>query len=276
MAANKESPLAHMDKLSPAVSYLQPNNESTSTLSKSSSGHDPQLIVILGWMGARDVHLAKYISQYRTLFPTSPILLFRNTIELYMRPALRRRLFAPALPVLQSVSPTKDSEPSFLLHVFSNGGVGSAVTLWELWETALGDEPVPRHAVVMDSCPGYFNWKRNHHVVSVTLPSYLSPLVWVFLAFAWVYYTILLRMEPHETNASALNTTERISRETKRAYLYGDADRSVAWEDIEFHARQAKERGAVVRTEKFAGGAHVSHIRIDAGRYWNAVQETWE
>ncbi|KAJ4117400.1 hypothetical protein NW765_010819 [Fusarium oxysporum] len=128
----------------------------------------------------------------------------------------------------------------------------------------------------MDSCPGYFHWKRDHHVLSTGFPPFLSPLVWVFLGFAWVYYKLWLGVEPHTAYASALNTPERISRETMRAYLYGDADLSVGWEDVESHAQQAKDNGAVVRTEKFAGGAHVAHVRVDADRYWKAAQETWQ
>lgn len=91
-----------------------------------------------------------------------------------------------------------------------------------------------------------------------------------------MYYKLWLGVEPHTAYASALNTPERISRETMRVYIYGDADLSVGWEDVESHARQAKDNGAVVRREKFAGGAHVAHVRVDADRYWKAVQETWQ
>ncbi|KAF4447643.1 Transmembrane protein 53 [Fusarium austroafricanum] len=275
MATSKVSPLAFMDVLSPAVSYSRPD-ESASTTPKGRTSGDPPLIIILSWSEARDVHIAKYISQYRDLYPTSSILLFRASTKLYIQPALRRRLFKPALPILHSLSVSEDSQPQFLLHIFSNGGVSSAATLWELWETALGDEPVPRHATVMDSCPGYFNWKRDHHVLSTAFPPFLSPLVWVFLSFAWLYYKMWLGMEPHAAYALALNTPERISREVMRVYLYGDADRSVGWEDVESHAQQARENGAVIRTEKFEGGAHVAHVRVDADRYWKVVQETWQ
>ncbi|KAF5001425.1 hypothetical protein FGRMN_1021 [Fusarium graminum] len=263
MATTTKSPLAFMDVLSPAVSYFRPN-ESASIALNGADSKDPPLIIVMSWSEARDVHIAKYISQYRALYPTSAILLFRASSKLYIRPGLRRRLFEPALPILQSLERTKKEGPEFLLHVFSNGGISSAVTLWELWGPVLGNEPVPRHAVVMDSCPGYFHWKRSHHVISVDLPSFMSPLVWVLLGFGWVYYVLWLNEEPQEANASVINTSERIDRETMRTYIYGDADLSVGWEDVESHAQEAKKKGAVVRTEKFAGGAHVAHIRVDA------------
>ncbi|KAM0352896.1 hypothetical protein ACHAPU_001779, partial [Fusarium lateritium] len=248
MATVEKSPLAFMDVLSPAVSYFRPN-ESASIALKGAGSKDPPLIIVLSWSEARDIHIAKYVSQYRALYPTSAILHFRASSKLYIRPGLRRRLFEPALPILQSFTSTKEDGPEFLLHVFSNGGISSAVTLWELWETVLGGEPVPRHAVVMDSCPGYFHWKRTHHVVSHDLPSFMSPLVWVFLGFGWLYYVLWLNEEPQEANALVLNRAERIGRETMRTYVYGDADLSVGWEDVESHAQEAREKGAVARTE---------------------------
>ncbi|KAF4470642.1 Transmembrane 53 [Fusarium albosuccineum] len=269
-----ESPLGFLDRLSPAVAYLSPDK----TASRGSESGDPRLIILLTWMDARDGHVAKYIAQHRILFPSSPILIIRSTLKQYMQPSLRRRLFAPALPILQALEADTDvgDKPRFLLHVFSNGGFASAVTLWELWAAALNGKPIPRHAVVMDSCPGYFHWKRNHHVISLGLPFWASPLVWLALGIAWMCYIPWGRTEPQEANALAINTTDRISRETRRAYLYGDADQSVGWEDVEAHGRQAKERGALVRMEKFIGGAHVAQVRVDGERYWRVVKETWE
>ncbi|KAF4977894.1 hypothetical protein FZEAL_5642 [Fusarium zealandicum] len=266
------SPLAILDVLNPAVSYLSPDKTSP----KKTVSRDPQLIIMLAWMDAQDAHIAKYIAQHRMLFPASPLLLIRSTLKQYVQPSLRRRLFTPVLPILQALAEDAGDEPSFLLHVFSNGGVSSAVTLWEIWTAALGDAPIPRHALVMDSCPGYFHWKRNHHVLARPLPFWASPLVWVVLAVAWAIYIPWGRVEPQEANASRLNAAERISGETRRAYLYGDADQSVGWEDVEAHGRQAMERGGLVRMERFEGGAHVAHIRVDGERYWRVVKETWE
>ncbi|RGP59113.1 transmembrane protein 53 [Fusarium sporotrichioides] len=272
MSAIKESPLAFMDELdSPSVLYHYPKE---SALTPNSD--NPSLIIILSWSNAREIHIAKYISEYRTIYPTSAILLFRSSPMLFMQPKRRRLLFEAAMPILKSLPSTEDKRPKFLLHVFSNGGVSSAITLWEQWEAALGNEPVPRHAVVMDSCPGYFHWKRDHHVISLDFPWFMSPLIWAIMAVGWLYCILILGAIPHKPNATALNTSQRISRETARVYLYGDADLSVSFEDIESHAVEAKKNGANVRTELFKGGTHVAHVRVDANRYWKVVRETWE
>ncbi|KAG8673500.1 hypothetical protein FPOAC2_06944 [Fusarium poae] len=272
MSTVKESPLAFMEELgSPFVLYYCPKESASTT-----NSDDPSLIIILSWSNAREIHIAKYISEYRAIYPTSAILLFRSSPMLFLELKRRRPLFKAALPILTSLSSKEGTRPQFLLHVFSNGGVGSAVTLWELWESALGEKPVPRHAVVMDSCPGYFHWKRDHHVISLDFPWFMSPFIWVIMAVGWVYCMLILKGVPHKPNAIALNTWERISRETTRTYLYGDADLPVSFEDIESHAREAKENGANVRTELFQGGTHVSHVRVDANRYWKIVRETWK
>ncbi|KAM0361560.1 hypothetical protein ACHAO7_009009 [Fusarium culmorum] len=272
MSAIKESPLAFMDELgSPSVLHYCPK-ESAPT----ANSNDPPLIIILSWSNAREIHIAKYISEYRTMYPTSTILLVRSTPMLFLQPKRRRPLVKAALPILKSLRDKEDGRPQFLLHVFSNGGASSAVTLWEQWEAALGNESIPRYAVVMDSCPGYFHWKRDHHVISLDFPWFMSPFIWVIMAVGWLYCVLILGAIPHKPNATALNTSPRISRETMRAYLYGDADLPVSFEDIEFHALEAKKNGAKVRTELFKGGTHVAHVRIDADRYWKVVQETWE
>ncbi|GKU19213.1 unnamed protein product [Fusarium langsethiae] len=124
MSAIKEPPLAFMDELdSPSVLYHCPK-ESAST----PNSDDPSLIIILSWSNARDIHIAKYISKYRTIYPTSAILLFRSSPMLFMQPKCRRPLFEAAIPILKSLPNKEDKRPKFLLHVFSNGGVSSAVT----------------------------------------------------------------------------------------------------------------------------------------------------
>lgn len=259
-----QSPLGFMDNLGPSVSYFSPSS------TQPDPGH-PSIIILLSWMDAQDVHISKYISQHRLLFPTSPILLVKATLAQWLRPGLRRDIFAPAMAVLEGV------KSDFLLHTFSNGGVSSASTLWELWTEMVGDEAsIPRHAVIMDSCPGYFSWTRDHHVLSRPLPFWASPLVWVFIATVWAMNIPLGREPPHGLYAAALNTKGKIAQESKRAYIYGTQDQSVGWEDVERHAQEAKQSGSKVRMERFEGSGHVSHMRVDGERYWRVVKETWE
>lgn len=264
---SREAPLSFMDSLSPAVSYFQPASPSPPPPS------DPSLIVLFTWFAARDVHIAKYTAQHRALFPASPILLVRSTVRhVFFPPSARRELLA-AVPVLQAAA-AADKEPRVLVHVFSNGGSASAVHTYGL-ARAQG-VAVPRHVTVLDSCPGYFHWRRTHLALSQALPWWASPLVHVALACTWLVSR--LRGVPVVTDrtAAALNDAGLVGVAPRRAYMYGTGDEMVDWRDVERHAAEARAAGFEVRLEKFEGGKHVAHVRVDGDRYWRAMKEIWE
>ncbi|KAH8735282.1 hypothetical protein BGZ61DRAFT_473887 [Ilyonectria robusta] len=274
-ASSAATPLAFMDVLSPTVAYFDPGAGAAS-----SSNRNPHLIILLTWNNARDEHISKYVTQHRARFPNSRILLVRCTFVTWIRPSLRRRTFETALPVLRDLAVTagtEGQEPKILVHIFSNGGVASARTLWDLWTSGIGgDEQIPRYAVVMDSCPGFWTYKRNYHVIMSSLPSWAWPLAHAVMVISWLEWISQGRHGPHEINAEALNESGFTSREVRRTYVYGTEDKAVGWDHVEAHAEEARERGVVVRMEKFPGGQHVSHARVDADRYWGVVNETWE
>ena len=62
--------------------------------------------------------------------------------------------------------------------------------------------------------------------------------------------------------------------------MYGTGDEAVDWRDVEKHAAEARmilgDEGGKVRLERFEGGRHVAHVRVDAERYWRVVKEAWE
>ncbi|KAF7554323.1 hypothetical protein G7046_g6849 [Stylonectria norvegica] len=220
------------------------------------------------------MHIAKYTTAYRLLFPTARILIIRCSLAQFIRPSLRRRLLAPALPILQSLGAS--DTPRLLVHVFSNGGISTAVSLCEAWSSTPGSQPMPPHIVVMDSCPGFFSWQRNHHAIALGVPWWASPLVHLLILVGWLTYVPWGYGMPQDTNAAVLNTTTWRAGEVRRTYVYGTGDEAVDWRDVEEHGRRAKEAGTEVRMERFEGGRHVAHIRVDGERYWRAVKETWE
>ena len=57
-----------MEALSRDTLYYRPQpQQSTDSL----SSPPPRLILVLSWMDARDVYIAKYINQHRALYPTA-------------------------------------------------------------------------------------------------------------------------------------------------------------------------------------------------------------
>lgn len=267
MAAPVESPLGFMQSLNSTTLYFDPDVPHRA--------NDPKLVLLLTWMDARDAHIAKYITQHRALFPSSRIVLLRITLPLFIRTTQRRAAIAPSIPIIESAVEGSSSDAQILVHIFSNGGMATAVTLFESLPS------VPRHVTLLDSCPGYFDWMRNHYAIAHSLPGWMSPFIHLLIATSWVVYIARGCAPPQDSNAAAMNSRETLKSEVRRTYLYGTGDEAVVWTDVERHAAEAKtvlgkEDENKVRMEKFEGGKHAAHIRVDGERYWKAVKETWE
>ncbi|KAL6889908.1 hypothetical protein HDV57DRAFT_514703 [Trichoderma longibrachiatum] len=289
-----------MEHLSPSVSYYNPaslndtnpnsdKNNKQDITAPGTKGH-PELILVLSWMGARDVHIAKYIAQHRALFPSSPILLVRSPASHVFWPSLARKHIPPAIRILKAFAepeiaatiPGNNPRPRVLLHILSNGGVSTAARIRELLRKELGRDAagnrlvIPRYALCLDSCPGNFVWRSTHRALLQSLPRWTSPLVHMVIAVAWLIYKLRLTRPAQNLNAEALRRQSLLPRETRRTYLYGTADAVISWQHVEDHARRAESSGFKVRKERFEGGEHVSLVRKDSQRYWQAVKETWE
>ncbi|KAL7892492.1 hypothetical protein HDV63DRAFT_409322 [Trichoderma sp. SZMC 28014] len=290
---DKEPPLSFMEHLSSSVSYYCPkdavpvnDNDATTT---EQQRRNPELILVLSWMGARDVHIAKYIAQHRVLFPSSRILLIRSPASHVFWPSLARRHIPPAIRILRqfaepetkATNTSSSSRPRVLLHILSNGGVSTAARIRELLRKELGSDSagnklvIPRYALCLDSCPGNFVWKSTHKALLQSLPRWTSPLVHFVIAVAWLIYKLRLTRPAQNLNAEALRRGSLLPRETQRTYLYGTADAIIDWRQVEDHAKRAEDSGFKVRKEKFQGGEHVSLVRKESQRYWQAVKETW-
>ncbi|KAM4066912.1 indole-diterpene biosynthesis protein PaxU [Hirsutella rhossiliensis] len=289
-SAARAGPLAFMQALSPTVAYwdprqrLHPRSQSPSP----PSSKDPELILLLSWMAARDEHIAKYIAQHQALFPSSRILLIRCPLLRVWLPWIARRDVKPALLLLRALAKGGDGQddegtcPRVLVHMFSNGGISTAVHLRSMLLAAGLDDggrgiaALPRYVLLLDSCPGYFRWRNTHRALVQTLPWWVSPLMHIAIAVACVYHS-LRRLPPAQNqNAQALRAPRLVSRECRRTYLYGTADNMVDYQDVEDNARKAEEVGFVVRRERFEGAKHVAIARAEPARYWGAVRESWE
>ncbi len=242
-------------------------------------------------MGARDAHIAKYLTPYQqSLYPTSPILLIRNEVSSFMRPSLAiNSLKAHAVPVIREVFTASNThgdggqggdKPELLIHVFSNGGSASLAHLRTLLSGAL-----PPHVTVFDSTPGLFTYTSSIAALTAGLKGItrLAVLPVFHLLAAWYLFleTVLqpigLWEGPLTRYAKVHNERDgRAAAELRRAYVYSEGDELVGWKAVEGHALEATRRGFVVRMEKFEGSAHVSHVRVDEGKYWGVVRKTWE
>lgn len=271
MAANvpaapstEAGPLSSFDRISKIV-YLYRPSPSSPTAAASS----PQLILVAGWMDAREPHLAKYTAKLQALYPASPIMLIRSFAYHFSTggSAQLRGELSPAVPVMRSIQ--QSGGPAMLVLVFSNGG---AATLCEL-------SPLPPHVTVFDSAPGRFQYRRS--VTAFTLGQrdcWRLVLAHARAALYWVRTWVFGQAGVLERTWRAHHVrAEGNAGEVGRVYVYSRADRLVDWRDVEEHAARAREGGfEEVRLEEFEGTAHVAHVRGDEGRYWGVVREAWD
>lgn len=255
--------------------------------SKSSDAAAPELVILCTWMLAQPTHITKYIKGYQNLYPSASILMIRSGPLDFVyrgRGGMERRLKAAVAVVRSSIlsSATQDSTPKAILQVFSNGGSLQAATLFRAYQKTTGDV-FPLHTTVLDSCPGRATFYVAFRVLLLPFggqPSYIRLPVTAFLYITfglWWLIMFALRMEnPFETLWQGLNDEEQV-KETRRVYVYSDADNMVPWQDIEDHAAEARIQRFNVELEKFKGSGHVAHVRIgNGGRYWGIIDEQWK
>lgn len=258
-------------------------------MSPSSSCSSPTLILVGGWMDAREPHLAKYTTQMQALFPDASILLVRSFAYHFLSGRFPGEI-QPAVPLIRSIlaqgGEGDGRTPRLLVHVFSNGGSTMLKLLYGLYlRPATGENEAtafPQHVTIFDSAPGRFQYSRTLTAFTLSLGKRTSFLSRVFItvfahiicSFFWILH--MLRPGPLESTWAAHNDRAINPAETQRTYIYSKQDALVEFKDIEAHAAHAQARGYDTRLEEFVGTAHVAHVRGDEDRYWRIVRETWD
>ncbi|GAB0131977.1 hypothetical protein EsDP_00000428 [Epichloe bromicola] len=270
--------LSWMTRLSPAVTYHDPRKEPSPSPAPSLAGSDPELILLLSWMGAREVHIAKYVAHHRRIYPSSRILVAQCPLTHVVFPWRTRRDLAPSLPHLRSLSERQaeagHETPRMLIHIFSNGGVHTASHLLTMLRGTTAPT-LPRYVVVFDSCPGYFRWMSSYNALMQMLPWWTGPVVHSVIAMVCFHHFLRRMPAVQDRNARALRSPGLLATESRRTYLYGTKDDLVLPQDVEDNARRAGEAGFNVGLEKFVGAKHVDIMRADPERYWEAVRASW-
>ena len=250
----------------------------------------PKLVLLATWMDARDTHIAKYITRYQTLYPTSMILVAKSSFWTLLSPRSARRELEPAVEVIRDLLPVEpssgDTKPQILIHIFSNAGSCVLYHLYDLYtQTAKGEKGngrlLPKHVTIFDSGPGRWNYSVSTQGILTGVPAGLLrwvalPLVHLLGLFWWIKYILLKVPDELHTWGLAHNDSGKV-RETCRAYIYSEADEFVNYRAVEEHAERAEAKGFVVaRREKFPGSPHVAHARSDPEKYWSVIGDTWK
>lgn len=241
--------------------------------------NEPRLIILFGWLGAQLRHVKKYATGYHKLYPTTPIIIVRS-YHADLRPFSKfRREFAALTVLLQlhNIDLTQAGN-NVLMQVFSNGGCWSLSALMDQLHIYSVIRP---RTMIFDSCPG-----RARYSVFLRAFIHAGNLNWLgkmtitpiltFLYFICKFYCRVRGQDPFgERRREMLHKV----RGQRRTYIYSKKDQLISWLDIRHHASMCAEfhKGQEeVRMEEFVGSDHVAHLRLDARRYWNIVQESWD
>lgn len=277
-------PLAFMETLSPIVSFYQPPPTAAPTTTTTPTP-PPKLILFASWTGAQDLHIAKYLARYRTLYPTSPILLIKSPPKLLtLKPHTLPTAVSPAVPIIHSFFPPGTTpttgKPELLVHFLSNGGSSSLASLY----TALSPAVLPPHTTFIDSAPSEIAMHTSVEFFMAFAPrsgllrALYVPIAYLFAGIIVGGVAAGFLVEWIRVWGATHNVREGGNKlEVRRTYVYSEEDRLVDYRCVERHAAEARERGFEVRMERFVGTAHVLHARGDGeARYWGLVEETWE
>jgi hypothetical protein len=270
-------PLSFMQTLNPLVSFYRPPQSPDSIPS-----HNPRLIIFCSWADARAIHIAKYITKYKSLYPSATILLLRSTMSCIVRPsqigpAMRdAALFIRAAPESETAAP-------MLIHMFSNGGSSSVANLYEQFAATAGsseDKRLPKHFAIFDSSPGLLHMSRSVAVVSVGMPHMQRMIATPFLYALSALWSVAVVLGLLDDSLGkwfrSHNDEVGNSNEIRRVYVNSHDDILIDYRDVERHAAEAKASGFEVELERYEGSAHVAHMRKDEGRYWGIVQRIVE
>lgn len=140
--------------------------------------------------------------------------------------------------------------------------------------------PLSRTALIIDSAPGLPTLRNAISAFSHSVPTFLQPLLILFLSFstvwAWIRRTILRTPNEWETLFEKMAKADVLpwfTEKTPRLYLYSKKDELVDWMPLQAYVRTLKGR---VQEEVFEDSQHVAHARTYPERYWSAVRRVWE
>ncbi|KAL1410531.1 hypothetical protein Q8F55_004544 [Vanrija albida] len=217
MTTTPPHPLGFLSRLSKSIYVFKPD----SAVAPKAAGTHPRLILLATWMGAQDVHIAKYLSPYRAAYPSSPIVVVRTELSDFMIPgrrAARSREFAGVIPILREAfpqlgsggvvpAPQDDTDASSISSISTSDIADSDVSgvlvkssaprpelLIHVWSnggsTALAHiravlkkagVQLPRYSFVMDSTPGQFHYRSTFTAFALSFPPWLRRLLSPFL-----------------------------------------------------------------------------------------------
>ncbi|NXD14191.1 TM53B protein, partial [Nothocercus nigrocapillus] len=230
------------------------------------------VVILLGWAGCQDRHLAKYSA----IYSQRGCAIIRYTapwrMVFFMESFGIKSLQTPARKLLELLFDYSMENRPVLFHVFSNGGVMLYRYILEAVHTEQPFKSLRVVGTIFDSAPGRRNLRGALRALETVLVS-ANVLLKYFLLFSFATTAVVMRiiLYPltrfmHETHYDALL---KAPSRWPELYLYSQADAIIKASDVEQMADARQRLGVSARAVDFSDSAHVSHLRAYPTSYSN-------
>ncbi|KAG9343329.1 hypothetical protein JZ751_014310 [Albula glossodonta] len=223
------------------------------------------VVILLGWAGCKDKHLAKYSSIYNergciTVRYTAPLkTVFISESFGY------KELSTIAYKLLELLYDYEVENNPIFFHVFSNGGFMLYRYMAELLRSHGRFSTLNVVGTVVDSAPGSQNVTGALRAITASLgPNINIVLLYVLLAlFACMVFLLRIVLYSvtkyiHKNHYDAMRDHPS---SWPQLYLYSQADRVIRHKDVEMMVKAVQEKGVTVDSFDFGTSAHVSLYR---------------
>ncbi|XP_031457097.1 transmembrane protein 53 [Phasianus colchicus] len=247
-----------------ATVELAPGAARGSSTEKGHADGQP-VVILLGWAGCQDRHLAKYSAMYSqkgctVIRYTAPwrTIFFAESFGF-------KSLNTPAKRLLELLFDYSIENRPVLFHVFSNGGVMLYRYIIEALHTQQPFKNLKVAGTVFDSAPGRRNLKGALRALATVLASMnvlLRYLLMLTFATAVVLLRILLYPLTRFIHESHYDALLKAPSRWPELYLYSQADAIISASDVKHMADARQQLGVSVKAVDFTDSAHVSHMRV--------------
>nr|XP_023671593.1 transmembrane protein 53 [Paramormyrops kingsleyae] len=240
-------------------------------------GTEEPVVILLGWAGCRDKHLAKYSSMYND----QGCITFRYTAPLrsvFISESFGyRELNTTAHKLLELLYEYEVENHPIFFHIFSNGGFMLYRYIAELLRDHQQFRTLRVVGVVVDSAPGNRNLRGGLRAImaSVGPSTNVVVLYTLLLLFSCMVFLIRSVLYPVTKFIHKSHYDSMLERPSSwpQLYLYSRADRVIQHQDVERMVKAVQEKGLPVESFDFRSPDHVSLFRDFPEEYANRCLE---
>uniref|UniRef100_UPI00398E88E0 transmembrane protein 53 n=1 Tax=Pristiophorus japonicus TaxID=55135 RepID=UPI00398E88E0 len=239
-------------------------------LTDSGFKEDP-VIILLGWGGCKDKHLAKYSYIYKN----QGCIVLRYTApwrQIFFPGIFSKSLQCTARKLLDVVFDIGIEDHPILFHVFSNGGCMLYRHIVEIQynktETYLSKLNVV--GTIFDSTPGNRNLQGSITALYAVLDSSTNVFVKCIAIPTFVLIVLLKILLYPITQFVSLSFYDALKVDPSRwpqLFLYSKADKIISYKDIEAMIKIRKLLNIQVQSVDFNTSQHVNHFREFPEKY---------